>query len=144
MPKILYKDIPVDFGVCQHEDCPRAAACLHQIAYKPLLEQCYVLRLMNPNRCTKDDQCPHYRSSVPITYAWGFTGMQKRMFPGQYYTFMSILKNQFGHNPYYERRRGEFALPPQEQKFILDALRRAGVTEEMKFDRYEECINWFD
>lgn len=144
MPKILYKDIPADFDICLHEDCPRAASCLRQIAYKPLLEHNRILHLVNPIRCTKDDKCPYYRNSTPITYARGFTNMQRRMFPEQYYRFMSILQSRFGRNAYYERRKGNFALTPKEQKLVLRALRQAGVKEEMKFDRYEENLNWFD
>ncbi|MCC8171065.1 MAG: DUF6078 family protein [Parabacteroides sp.] len=144
MPKKHYKDIPPDYAVCQHSDCPRASVCLHQLVYQPLMERNETLRLINPRHCTKDDTCRHFRDAAPVTYARGFTGMQQHMFPGQYQTFMSILKRRFSHNPYYERRRGETALSPSEQKIVLDALRRAGVTEELKFDEYEENFNWYD
>ena len=144
MPKKQYKDIPTDYPICQHTDCPRAAICLHQLAYQPLMERNEILQLINPGQCTKDDKCLHFRDSTPVTYARGFTGMQQRMFPDQYQTFMSILKRRFSHNPYYERRRGETALSPNEQKIVLNALRQAGVTEDIKFDSYEENVNWYD
>lgn len=144
MPKKQYQDIPTDYPICQHADCPRGARCLHQLVYQTLMERNTILRLINPGHCTKDGQCPHFRDSTPVTYARGFTGMQQHMFPEQYLTFMSILKSRFSHNPYYERRRGEIVLSPNEQKIVLNALRRAGVTEELKFDSYEENINWYD
>lgn len=145
MPKELYNKIPADYAVCQHADCPRAGKCLRQIAYRPLIERpSQVLRLLNPTLCTCDEACPHFRDSAPVTYARGFTRMQSRMYPSQYQTFMSILKLRFGRNPYYERRKGEALLSPQEQKIVLNTLRRVGVTEEMKFDNYEEGINWYD
>ncbi|MDR4037909.1 MAG: DUF6078 family protein, partial [Parabacteroides sp.] len=50
----------------------------------------------------------------------------------------------FGRNPYFERRRGEFPLSPKEQRIVLNALRRVGVTEELRFDHYEESVNWYD
>lgn len=53
-----------------------------------------------------------------------------------------ILRAKFGRNPYFLRRRGERLLPPEEQKFILDTLKQVGVTQEMKFDAYEEKIYW--
>ena len=53
MPKKLHKEIPIDYAVCQQQDCPRAEKCLHQIAYRPLIEQpATVLRLLNPTLCT--------------------------------------------------------------------------------------------
>ena len=102
------------------------------------------LRLLNPTLCTRDEACPYFRDSAPVTYARGFTGMQSRMFPAQYQQFMSILMSHFGRNPYFERRRGEFPLSPKEQRIVLNALRRVGVTEELKFDHYEESVNWYD
>ena len=69
---------------------------------------------------------------------------QSRMFPAQYQQFMSILMSHFGRNPYFERRRGEFPLSPKEQRIVLNALRRVGVTEELRFDHYEESVNWYD
>ncbi|MRY76020.1 hypothetical protein GKD13_07530 [Parabacteroides distasonis] len=115
------------------------------MAYRPLIEQpATVLRLLNPTLCTRDGACPYFRDSVPVTYARGFTGMQSRMFPAQYQQFMSILMFHFGRNPYFERRRGEFPLSPKEQRIVLNALRRVGVTEELRFDHYEESVNWYD
>ena len=97
-----------------------------------------------PTLCTRDEACPYFRDSAPVTYARGFTGMQSRMFPAQYQQFMSILMSHFGRNPYFERRRGEFPLSPKEQRIVLNALRRVGVTEELRFDHYEESVNWYD
>ena len=55
MTKKLHKEIPIDYAVCQQQDCPRAGKCLHQIAYQPLIEQpAIVLRLLNPTLCTRD------------------------------------------------------------------------------------------
>ena len=98
----------------------------------------------NRTLCTRDEACPYFRDSAPVTYARGFTGMQSRMFPAQYQQFMSILMSHFGRNPYFERRRGEFPLSPKEQRIVLNALRRVGVTEELRFDHYEESVNWYD
>ena len=54
MTKKLHKEIPIDYAVCQQQDCPRAEKCLHQIAYRPLIEQpATVLRLLNPTLCTR-------------------------------------------------------------------------------------------
>ena len=57
---------------------------------------------------------------------------------------MNMLIATFGRNAYFERRRGETALSPKEQAIVLKALKKVGVTEEMKFDKYEENLNWND
>ncbi|MBR4644536.1 MAG: hypothetical protein IKO73_05195 [Bacteroidaceae bacterium] len=144
MPKKTYRELPTDYRVCLHTNCPMAATCLHQIAYSQLLKKETILRLINPEMCSKDKECTFYRDSKPVTYAFGFTNFQKKMFPAQYETFMYTLIGKFGRNAYFERRRGESPLSPKEQEIILEALGKAGVTEKMPFDKYEEIINWYD
>lgn len=144
MPKKEYTSLPKDYPVCEHSSCPMAATCLHQTAYSTLMEHEEYLQLINPSRCSKNESCIYYRDSKPVTYARGFTNFQKRMFPDQYSRFMLICIKHWSRNPYFERRRGERSLPPDEQVFILNALKTVGVTEDMKFDSYEENINWYD
>lgn len=144
MPKKSYTNLPDNYPVCQHADCQMSATCLHHLAYTTLLEKEEYLCLINPAKCTKTDTCPYYRNNDPVTYARGFTNFQKHMYPAQYQKFMSICISHFSRNTYFERRRGDYPLPPSEQQIILDALRQAGVTEEMQFDSYEQQINWYD
>ena len=145
MPKKIYKEAPPHYPICLHADCPRAGHCLHRVAYGELIGKCEMLSVINPERCRKDgDECPYFRDAAPVAYARGFTGMQRRMYPDQYKRFMRLLTEHFGRNPYFERRKGETVLSPSEQQIVLDALRKAGVTEDLKFDAYEENINWND
>ena len=67
---------------------------------------------------------------------------QKRMYPEQYDKFMSLLILHFGRSQYFKRRRGDIALPPEEQEAIQIALKKAGVTQKMEFDEYIDAINW--
>lgn len=144
MPKKFYTSLPAGYAVCQHSDCVMAETCLHQIAYPTMLAENDILRLVNPSMCSKDALCKYYRSNAPITYARGFAHFQKRMFPEQYNRFSTMLIDRFGRNAYYERRRGDTALTPEEQRIVLDALKQVGITEEMKFESYEENTNWYD
>ncbi len=144
MARKNYTTLPADFAVCIHEDCPMATSCLHQLAFAELQESETYLQLISPKKCTKTAKCKFYRTSEPVRYAYGFTGFQRKMFPGQYQTFMRALIGKFGRNAYYERRNGTLSLSPKEQEIILAALRKAGVTEDLPFDRYEEQINYCD
>lgn len=144
MPRKEHTSLPDHYPVCEHGDCVMAATCLHQNAYTEKVQQDDFLLLINPTRCSKDAECRFYRDNRPVTYARGFTGFQKRMFPDQYSRFMAVCISHWSRNTYFERRRGDRLLPPDEQVFILNALREAGVTEALKFDHYEECINWCD
>ena len=144
MPKKEHTTLPKEYPVCMHSSCPMATTCLHQKAYFTMMEQNEFLRLINPNKCSKDESCPYYRNCSPVSYARGFTKFQKQMFPDQYRRFMAICINHWSRNTYFERRRGVRPLPPDEQDFILNALKQVGVTEEMELDSYEENTNWYD
>lgn len=144
MPKKIYENIPSRYTVCQHSDCPMASTCLHQIAYEPLMKSENFLSLINPMRCKKNEKCEFYRNNTPVEYARGFTNFQKYMYPQQYQAFMNILIAHFSRNSYFERRRGDSPLSPKEQKIVLNALQEAGVDKPLRFDSYEERINWYD
>lgn len=144
MIKQLYTSTPDAFPVCQHAECPLASECLHQLAFTDLLPKAFILHLLNPERCTADGSCPHYRSSKPVTYARGLTKMQKQMYPDQYNQFKAICISRWGRTPFFERRRGECPLSPAEQEFVKNALTHVGVTAELKFDSYEQNTNWYD
>ncbi|WP_394364899.1 DUF6078 family protein [Prevotella pectinovora] len=54
------------------------------------------------------------------------------------------MREKWGRTRFYDRQRGDIALPPDEQEFVMEALRRVGVTESFDFDRYEEILTWYD
>ena len=48
---IQITDIPSAYPICEKADCPKAAHCLHQIAYAPLRKRESILKLINPDFC---------------------------------------------------------------------------------------------
>lgn len=143
MPRKLYKGIPAKYAVCQFADCPQARNCLHQIACHSLMDSEKFLNLINPKLCTRDAQCRFFRNSAPTLFAFGFKNMKEHMLPQQYVAFKEMLTERFGHTLFYERRRGDIPLTPEEQELIRQALQQVGVTEKLEFDRYEENLNWY-
>ena len=138
----IYKDIPSGYPLCLHGDCPMAASCLRQLAYRRHEELGTFLNLINPSKCSQQADCPHYVSNQPVRFAKGFTGFQKKMYPQQYDRFMTTLCLHFGRNQYYKRRRGEILLTPEEQEIIREQLRRVGADDSMEFDCYVDKVNW--
>lgn len=135
-------DIPSSYPICEKADCLRASHCLHQIAYAPLRKQEPNLQLINPDFCEPGDSCPFYRSSAPVRYAYGFAHFQEEMLPRQYDKFCAILRDHYGRTAFYDRRRGDKPLSPNEQELVLRAARTAGVARQLQFSRYEERIDW--
>ncbi len=143
MPKKLHKEIP--------STTPSASNKIALGRKVPAPDRLPTAHRTTGNRITaaephplyRDEACPYFRDSAPVTYARASPEYRADV-PAQYQQFMSILMSHFGRNPYFERRRGEFPLSPKEQRIVLNALRRVGVTEELRFDHYEESVNWYD
>lgn len=137
-------NIPNSYPICEHKDCSVASTCLHHLVLMYMMQTENILQLINPKKCSKDVNCDFYRNNTPIIYARGFTNFQKHMYPEQYKSFMAKCMEHWSRNPYFERRRGDIPLSPIDQEFLFKTLKEVGVTEEMRFDNYEEDINWYD
>lgn len=144
MHKKIHTTAPAHYPVCMHKDCPMAGKCLRQIAYSVLIENQESLNLINPDRCSKNSACRHFRDSTPTRYAKGFKNFQKRMTMEQYAKFVTLMKQEFGHNPYYYRRNGTTLITPQEQHVIHSALHDVGIAEDWDFDQYVNSCRWSD
>lgn len=144
MPKKDNRTMPTTYAVCVHTDCSQATICLRRKAYEALTQTAEQMQLVNPKRCTKSADCPYFRDSTPVNYARGFKGMREHMYPAQYSAFKQMLMAAFGRNPFYQRQRGDYGLPPSEQETVRRALLKVGVNEDLDFDTYEEQCDWED
>lgn len=136
------QNIPTNYAVCLHSDCPLAGECLRYMAFESLTQSDDLLTLVNPSHCSKDESCKYFRSNAEVRLARGFTNFQKKMYPEQYQRFMMLLIGAFGRNPYYDRRRGERLMPPNEQALVLNALRQVEVSANLDFDDYVMGYDW--
>lgn len=143
MNKINYDEVPGYYMHCLQADCPMASSCLRQLATQTMPKDTVCIRIVNPLLTTPSDKCRFYRSSEPQTYARGFVNMKQHMLPAQYGSFMYQLIDKFGRTGYFERRRGERLCSPQEMKEIESVLQDLQLPQ-LKFDAYEEQINWSD
>ena len=140
MDKKTLEAIPSYYSVCTLADCKMASTCLHQQAYAVLARENDYLRLLSPRLCSKDEKCKHYRNNKPETYARGFTNMQKCMLTGQYKRFINMMMRHYARSTYFKMRSGKTPLSPKDQAYILNILRQIGVTQDLKFDSYEDII----
>lgn len=137
-------DVPGNFTLCLNAECPLAERCLHQMVRRMIPTDELVLHVYNPEAVKGGENCKFFRALKLDRYAKGFSRFQEEMVPRQYAVFSRSLMHYFGRNPYYERRRGERSLSPAEQEVVLQALRKAGIEEDLEFDGYEYRINWID
>lgn len=137
------KDVPAGYNLCVNENCPLASHCLRQMAMRVVSKRERLLTIVNPLRTKPSENCEFFRSDEPLAYARGFLGMQKQMLPGQYERFSSQLRNRFGRNEFYKRRRGERLCSPKNIAFIRKVLADMHLSH-LDFDEFETHYNWTD
>lgn len=137
-----YSTAPAAFLHCAVADCPVASTCLRALAWQHMAKERRWASVVNPSQVRPGKDCPFFRESAPVVYAWGFAGMQRRMFPQQYAVFSRRLMAHFGRNGYFIRRRGERVLSPQEQCLVRETLKAVGVADDLPFDHYEQRLHW--
>lgn len=139
---LTYTAVPSSYLHCMSSHCSQASTCLRAIAWSLLPQTQVRVGILNPAVITETAGCPYYRDATPARYALGFKGMQAKMVPAQYDRFMMFLQGKFGRNPYFERRKGERAMPPKEQDIVRQALAYAGMPADLEFDHYKMDYLW--
>ena len=143
MNDIDYNQVPHNFALCLHAECPMADTCLHRMVWSAVPDSEEHLTVLNPSCTVPGAECRYYRSAQKEVYARGFRGMQARMVPGQYIAFSQRLISHFSRNSYYERRRGERLCSPKDMAYIREVLADLGLAH-LEFDAYEERCNFID
>ena len=141
--KFTKEDIPFGYALCMRNDCKVCEHCLRHMAYNDVGKDEKKLMIVNPLLVEPSEQCEHFRTDEPATYARGFVKMKQEMLPRQYDEFMVRLIGRFGRTGYYERRRGERLCSPKEIEFIRKVLQEMKLPE-LEFDGYEKQLNWYD
>lgn len=136
------QNIPTNYAVCLHSDCPLAGECLRYMAFESLTQSDNLLTLINPSHCSKDESCKYFRSNAEVRLARGFTNFQKKMYPEQYQRFMMLLIGVFGRSSYFRRRRGDCLLSQQDRMVVENALKQVGISEHLEFDEYVMGYDW--
>lgn len=136
------KELTNNLPACINQDCKMIDTCLRGQIYSQRLETDDKIKIVNPNRCTKDSiYCPNYKTWEIVTFAYGFRNLINLLPPTIFNQVRPTIYFHLGEKPYYKKRKGEMPITPEEQDFIIETLTSAGftLTGNMNwFDRYEE------
>lgn len=127
--KICYKDIPADFEYCFCGDCPRASDCLRFAAGQCVPDKPMIGLCVFPPSCA-DGECPYFRRSQPVRFAWGITPLFKNIFQKHSRAIHAQLYELLGSKTtFYRYNNGRYLLTPEQQEAIL------GIFERFGYDR---------
>lgn len=141
-PAAALTDVPPLFGRCANTTCSQCATCLRALAWSQDKGERAYMPTLSPALATGDEHCAHYCKAEALRYARGFTRMMNQMSRQGYDRFRDWGIGHFGHTFFYEMRRGEKAISPEQQDYLLNMARKVGLTDGLEFDTYEESIAW--
>lgn len=108
-----YDSVPLNYLHCLNPDCERSESCLRHLVTLHVPQSVKSIVTVNPANYPMDaGQCPYFRSTVKLRYAWGIStlfdnipykkalllkGMIRTLFPKP--TYYRILHKERGLSP---------------------------------------------
>ena len=133
-----FSRVPSWYVLCTNNDCPQKAECLRYLAGKNAPDNLEIARCVMP-QTLKNGECRWFDKITIDVWAAGFTHLYDRVMKKDYTTMRKTITNYLhGARIYYEYKRGERALSPQEQQWIRNYVRSLGYEWEVEFDSYFE------
>ena len=101
-----------------------------------------VSRCVTPRALT-GDRCKAYASMEPVKFARGFSTIYQKVLKRDYTSLRKFMTSLLsGKRYYYEYKRGERALSPEQQSDIKELFGSFGYHDSVQFDNYEVSLNF--
>ena len=98
---------------------------------------------VNPANYPMDaGQCPYFRSTVKLRYAWGISTLFDNIPYKKALLLKGMIRTLFPKPTYYRILHKERGLSPAEQAEIAGLFAQACITETPAFDSYTEEYAW--
>lgn len=136
---------PASYAHCFRTDCASAETCLRALAARDLNDRENTVRIVNPRLADPAGKgaCSFFHEAKIVQVAYGFMNMLKQIPSGRIGAVRAAIARMSSDRTYYLLRRGDKPISPTKQKEIARILAAYGAPKPVRFDRYEEQINWF-
>ena len=164
MKDLNFNDLPSDWALCFHSDCPRSGSCLRYRGGTLLPARVKTCKAVNPN-LQLTNGCKLFVADEPVQIAYGMKGLDRDLNVIEAKELHEALYELFGSRSHYYRFRNccddrpqsvsgiapaedaeeeevnavrhTFAISPQKQAAVADIFHRLGLKGEPRFDHYE-------
>lgn len=138
---LQWEEVPTNWALCFNHDCNKCDSCLRYAAGSIVPRELTVSNCVLPNAILNDG-CLHYAPIQKWKYARGFSRIFEHVLKKDFTLIRSSLTNYLrGKRYYYEYKRGEKRLSPEQQDYIRQLFSNFGYIEEC-FDLYEEAYHF--
>lgn len=131
---LTWEKVPQGWALCFNAECPLCQSCLRWLAGRLAPQELTMTRCITPLALAKGT-CPHFASAEPIQYARGFSTIYDRVLKSDYTPLrkqMTLMLS--GKRYYYEYKRGERRLSPEQQEAIRELFTSRGYADSVRFD----------
>lgn len=133
-----FSRVPSWYVLCTNNSCPLKDNCLRHLAGKNAPDNLEIASCVMP-KTLKNGDCRWFDKITIDVWAAGFSHLYDKVMKKDYTTMRKAITNYLhGAKIYYEYKRGERALSPDEQQWIRDYVKSMGYDWEVEFDRFFE------
>lgn len=133
-----FTKVPSWYVLCYNNDCPLKADCLRYMAAKHAPSKLEIATCVMP-KTLRDGQCRWHDKPTVKIWAAGFSTLFDKVMKKDYTAMRKdITKFLHGVKIYYEYKRGDRALSPEQQQWIRNYVKSRGYEWEVEFDSYFE------
>ena len=138
-----YDSVPLNYLHCLNPDCARSESCLRHLVTLHVPQSVKSIVTVNPANYPMDaGQCPYFRSTVKLRYAWGISTLFDNIPYKKAVLLKGMIRTLFPKPTYYRILHKERGLSPAEQAEIAGLFAQACITETPAFDSYTEEYDW--
>jgi hypothetical protein len=129
--------------VCFMDDCPLHEQCLRWQVGQYVNANLPAYNAVNPrNPKNGGEECVMYRPSRRVLMKRGFTNMYHEMPGYMEHRIRKALIKEFGHKRYFEMRKGDRLVTPEQQQLITATCRHYGWQGTIVYDGEQEEWAW--
>lgn len=129
-----FKNVPDWYVMCFNNNCPMRENCLRFLAGSHVPEEIEAVRCVTFSTL-KDGQCRWLDAKKKAVNAIGFSRLFQNVLKKDFTPMReAITKYLHGPKAYYEYKRGERQLTPQQQQWIKNLVKSYGYDWEVPFD----------
>ena len=138
-----FREKAANYLVCFIDHCPLHEECLRWQAGHYVSSSPYAQKSVNPHHAgVATEQCPLFRKKERIVLKRGLTRLYLDMPSRVEYAVRQQLYQEFGRKYYFEMRKGDRPITPEQQQVILDTCRHFGWQGPIVYDSEEEGFAW--
>ncbi len=129
--------------VCFIDKCPLHDHCLRWQAGQYADPKQLVCKAINPHSSrVGSEQCVMYRSDQRVLMKLGLTKLYHEMPTYMERSIRQHLIDCWGRKQYFEMRRGDRPITPEQQRQVANACRKNGWTGPIVYDGEQEDWEW--